>query len=114
MRRVLRRCLAFALAAFAGCGTYGSEDAPPPSDDAGSSGSSDGGGGDAAIPVPEKGFTVTVTPGHVTADRGDSIVSITVTVTRAKDFTDAVDVFLNGPPPLAGITNPSPLVVAGA
>lgn len=109
-----RASFLLAAIAIAACGVYGSEaedTLPPRNDDAGTP--TDGGATDGSVAPPETGFVVTVAPSHVVADPGDPIVSITVTLTRAKDFTDAVDVTLNALPPLAGVTSVSPLVVAG-
>ncbi|CAN5403305.1 hypothetical protein BH09MYX1_BH09MYX1_13200 [soil metagenome] len=79
-------------------------------------GSSDAGGfeaGDAAVEAapPATGFVLSVDPPVVISDKGDTH-SITVTVTRAVGFTDPITVALNGPPPGAGISQQTSVIIA--
>ena len=80
------------------------------------SGSGDAGDAGADVvdaPPPATGFTISVAPPHVTADRGDPSVSVTVSAVRAADFTGPITITLNGAPPAAGITGVSSLTLSG-
>ncbi len=60
----------------------------------------------ADAPPPAQGFTLSLSPGHVTADPGDSNVAITIDVSRAVSFTDDVS-FTVTPPAHVTATSPA-------
>jgi hypothetical protein len=75
----------------------------------------DAGGNDATVndvavdtqqPPPDGGFTLSLAPGHITEDPGDTF-PVTINVNRASNFTDAVTFTLTTPPSLT-TTQPAP------
>ncbi len=56
--------------------------------------------------IPDAGFTLTLVPGHVTEDPGDTL-PVTINVNRAQGFNDAVTFTLTTPPNLT-TTQPAP------
>jgi len=67
-------------------------------------GGPDGGGSDSTVTdaasdaPPAEGFTMSLTPAHVTTDPGDSNVSVTINVSRAPSFAENVSFTIASPP----------------
>src|SRR6185312_5164754 len=77
------------------------------------------GGGDVVSPIdapaepPAQGFTLSLSPTHVTADPGDTNISVTIDVNRASGFSENVSFTIASPPPHVTPTTPGDTGNAG-